>query len=193
MYDKAIKDMEAGTGIYDMVYIEQDIIYAYLARNFLVDITKALKDEPIAEGSGLLRGEPHDLRQLLQERRRRPLRRPDGSLHQDLPLSDRPLQRPGDPGRLQGQDRPRPGARDDARGVHGDRRVLHRVGQGHGLDLWGTTAQAHTGHPASWYEFFGVDRPDLRRLQLGHQPGSELRRHGRERRQDEQRTRPRRR
>jgi multiple sugar transport system substrate-binding protein len=21
-------------------------------------------------------------------------------------------------------------------------------------ELWGTTAQAHTGHPASWYEFF---------------------------------------
>lgn len=46
MYDKAIKDMEAKTGIYDMVYIEQDIIYAYLARNFLVDITKTLKDDP---------------------------------------------------------------------------------------------------------------------------------------------------
>ena len=28
MYDKAIKDMEANTGIYDFVYIEQDIIYS---------------------------------------------------------------------------------------------------------------------------------------------------------------------
>src|SRR6187431_2251943 len=46
MYDKAIKDMEAKTGLYDMVYIEQDIIYAYLSRNFLVDITKSLKDDP---------------------------------------------------------------------------------------------------------------------------------------------------
>ena len=46
MYDKAIKDMEAKTGIYDFVYIEQDIIYAYLSRNFLVDITKSLKDKP---------------------------------------------------------------------------------------------------------------------------------------------------
>jgi len=46
MYDKAIKDMEAGTGIYDVVYIEQDIIYAYLARNFLTDATKSLKDKP---------------------------------------------------------------------------------------------------------------------------------------------------
>ncbi len=46
MYDKAIKDMEAGTGIYDMVYIEQDIIYAYLNRNFLTNITQSLKDMP---------------------------------------------------------------------------------------------------------------------------------------------------
>src|SRR4029450_14157838 len=46
MYDKAIKDMEAKTGIYDFVYIEQDIIYSYLSRNFLVDITKSLKDDP---------------------------------------------------------------------------------------------------------------------------------------------------
>ena len=46
MYDKAIKDMEAKTGLYDFVYIEQDIIYSYLSRNFLVDITKSLKDDP---------------------------------------------------------------------------------------------------------------------------------------------------
>ena len=46
MYDKAIKDMEANTGIYDFVYIEQDIIYSYLARDFLVDLTQALEDNP---------------------------------------------------------------------------------------------------------------------------------------------------
>jgi multiple sugar transport system substrate-binding protein len=46
MYDKAIKDMEAGSGIYDFVYIEQDIIYSYLSRNFLVNITQALKEKP---------------------------------------------------------------------------------------------------------------------------------------------------
>jgi multiple sugar transport system substrate-binding protein len=46
MYDKAIKDMEAKTGIYDFVYIEQDIIYSYLSRKFLVDISKSLADDP---------------------------------------------------------------------------------------------------------------------------------------------------
>ena len=44
MYDKAIKDMEADTGIYDFVYIEQDIIYSYLDRDFLVNITQSLQD-----------------------------------------------------------------------------------------------------------------------------------------------------
>src|ERR671911_739623 len=44
MYDKAIKDMQANTGIYDFVYIEQDIIYSYLANDFLVDITQTLQD-----------------------------------------------------------------------------------------------------------------------------------------------------
>lgn len=46
MYDKAIKDMEANTGIYDFVYIEQDIIYAYLDRDFLVNISQSLADNP---------------------------------------------------------------------------------------------------------------------------------------------------
>ena len=122
--------MEAETGIYDMVYIEQDIIYAYLARNFLVDITKALKDDPSLKAPDFDEDALHHLRRLLQERRRRPLRRPDGSLHQDLPLPDRPLQRSRGPGRLQGEDRQGPGAGDDPRGIHRDRRVLHRVGQG---------------------------------------------------------------
>ena len=27
-------------------------------------------------------------------------------------------------------------------------------GKDNGLELWGTTVQAHSGHPSSWYEFF---------------------------------------
>ena len=46
MYNKAIKDMEANTGIYDFVYIEQDIIYTYLARDFLVNLSQMLADNP---------------------------------------------------------------------------------------------------------------------------------------------------
>lgn len=46
MYDKSIKDMEMGTGIYDFVYVEQDIIYSYLNRGFLTDITTFMKEHP---------------------------------------------------------------------------------------------------------------------------------------------------
>ena len=46
MFDKAIKDMEANTGIYDFVYIEQDIIYSYLDRDFLVNISEGLAANP---------------------------------------------------------------------------------------------------------------------------------------------------
>jgi multiple sugar transport system substrate-binding protein len=44
MYNKAIKDMEAGTGIYDFVYIEQDIVYSYLDKDFLVNISQELQN-----------------------------------------------------------------------------------------------------------------------------------------------------
>jgi multiple sugar transport system substrate-binding protein len=48
-YDKAIKDMEAGTGIYDFVYIEQDIVYAYLKQKYLRNMTQELaKNKAIA-------------------------------------------------------------------------------------------------------------------------------------------------
>jgi multiple sugar transport system substrate-binding protein len=46
MYSKAINDMQAGTGIYDFVYIEQDIIYSYLANSYLTNLTQMLKDNP---------------------------------------------------------------------------------------------------------------------------------------------------
>ena len=53
MYNKAIKDMEANTGIYDFVYIEQDIIYTYLARDFLTNLTQMLADNPELAVAGL--------------------------------------------------------------------------------------------------------------------------------------------
>jgi multiple sugar transport system substrate-binding protein len=49
-YDKAIKDMESGTGIYDFVYVEQDIVYAYLQQKYLRNMTQELaKNKAIAD------------------------------------------------------------------------------------------------------------------------------------------------
>ena len=46
MYTKAINDIQAGSGIYDFIYLEQDIVYTYLAQNWLVNHTKLMAEKP---------------------------------------------------------------------------------------------------------------------------------------------------
>ena len=46
MYDKSTRDMATGKGAYDFVYIEQDIFYASLAQNFLVNLSTMLDKNP---------------------------------------------------------------------------------------------------------------------------------------------------
>ena len=154
MYDKAIKDMEAGTGLYDMVYIEQDIIYAYLSRNFLVDVTQSLADKPelkaptyddanfttfanYFKGSdGHLFGVPMEAFLKLYLYRK--------DLFQDPAIMEAYKAKTG---------------KDLAPATtHADYTAIAEFfteyGKEKGLELWGSTAQAHTGHAASWYEFF---------------------------------------
>lgn len=154
MYDKAIKDMEAKTGIYDMVYIEQDIIYAYLARDFLVDITKSLKDDPslkapeydethfttfanyFKNADGDLFGIPMEAFIKLY------LYRTD--LFNDPAIKEAFKAETG-------KDLAPAKTHEDYTQIA---EFFTKWGKDHDLELWGTTAQAHTGHPASWYEFF---------------------------------------
>lgn len=154
MYDKAIKDMEAGTGIYDMIYIEQDIVYAYMARNFLVDLTKALADKPDLKAANYdeanfttfadnFRGANGELYGVPMEAFIKVyLYRTD--LFNDPEVQAAFKEKTG---------------KDLAPATnHADYAEIAQFftqwGKDKGLDLWGTTAQAHTGHPASWYEFF---------------------------------------
>lgn len=154
MYDKAIKDMEAGTGIYDMVYIEQDIVYFYLARDFLVDVTAALNEKPDLKAAGFdeanfttfadnFRGENGNLYGVPMEAFIKIyLYRTD--------LFDDPD--------IQAAFKEKTGKDLMPATNHADYAEIAEFftayGQENGMDLWGTTAQAHTGHPASWYEFF---------------------------------------
>ena len=154
MYDKAIKDMEAKTGIYDMVYIEQDIIYAYLARDFLVDITKSLKDDPSLKApdydethfttfanyfknkDGDLFGVPMEAFIKLY------LYRTD--LFNDPAIKEAFKKETG-------KDLVPAKTHEEYTQIA---EFFTKWGKDNGQELWGTTAQAHTGHPASWYEFF---------------------------------------
>ncbi|MDO5642079.1 MAG: extracellular solute-binding protein [Paracoccus sp. (in: a-proteobacteria)] len=153
MYDKAIKDMEARTGIYDMVYIEQDIVYAYLARNFLINLTQTLEEKPE------LRAPSYDETRLTSFADNF---RQDGDLY-GMPMEafiKTYLYRTdlfGDPA-IQAAYKEKTGKDLAPATTHEDYTAIAEFftewGRENGGDLWGTTAQAHTGHPASWYEFF---------------------------------------
>jgi len=154
MYDKAIKDMEAQTGIYDVVYIEQDIIYAYLSRNFLVDVTKSLKDDPSLKAPGYDETHFTTFANYFKNK--------DGDLfgvpieaflktylyRTDL-FSDPAVQEAFK--KETGKDLAPAKTHEEYTQTA---EFFTKWGKDHGEQLWGTTAQAHTGHPASWYEFF---------------------------------------
>ena len=154
MYDKAIKDMEAKTGIYDMVYLEQDIVYAYLSRNFLVDVTAALKDHPDLKAPAYseenfttfaenFRGENGDLYGIPMEAFIKVyLYRKDLFNDPDIQAAFK---------EKTGKDLKPATTHEDYAEIA---EFFTEYGKENNMDLWGTTAQAHTGHPASWYEYF---------------------------------------
>ncbi len=154
MYDKAIKDMEANTGIYDFVYIEQDIIYSYLARDFLVDITKMLEENPnlkspdfdiekfttfidnFKDEQGHVYGIPMEAFVKVY------LYRKD--------LFDDPEAKEAFKAKYNRELAPAKNHQE----YRDIAEFFTQWGKDKGQELWGTTVQAHTGHPASWYEFF---------------------------------------
>ena len=154
MFDKAIKDMEASTGIYDMAYIEQDIIYSYLSRNFLTDLTQFLADNPdlkaatydesnfttfadyFKDDAGHLYGVPMEAFLKVYLYRTDLFNDPE----------------------IQAEFKEKTGRDLVPAKTHAEyaevAQFFTAYGEENDLDLWGTTAQAHTGHVASWYEYF---------------------------------------
>ncbi len=55
MYNKALNDIQAGRGIYDFVYLEQDIVNMYLAQGWLVNLSQLMNfnRELVYEAFGL--------------------------------------------------------------------------------------------------------------------------------------------
>jgi multiple sugar transport system substrate-binding protein len=153
MYDKAIKDMEANTGIYDFVYIEQDIIYSYLARDFLVDISKSLTDmselkapnvdfadftsfaDYFKNADGDLFGVPMEAFTKMYLYRKDLFNDPD----------------------IQAAFKEKYGYDLAPATTHQQYQEIAdfftQYGKDNNMELWGTTVQGSTGHPASTYEF----------------------------------------
>jgi multiple sugar transport system substrate-binding protein len=153
MYDKAIKDMEANTGVYDFVYIEQDIIYSYLARNFLVDITKTLTEKANLKSPTF---DPSQFTNFIDN-----FKNADGDIF-GVPMEafvkiylyrkdlfDDPANREAFKAKYNYDLAPATNHqqyRDIAE-------FFTEYGKEKGMELWGTTVQANTGHPSSFYEF----------------------------------------
>jgi len=158
-YDKAIKDMEAQTGIYDFVYVEQDIIYAYLANQYLANVTQMLADNPNLASPDFdvnkfttfidyFKGENGDLFGVPMEAFIKiMLYRTD--------LFDDPAVKEAFQAQYGYDLAP---ATDYTQ--YGDiAEFFTQWGKDNDMDLWGTTVQAVTGHPASFYEVFETILP----------------------------------
>ncbi|MEM1129284.1 MAG: extracellular solute-binding protein [Pseudomonadota bacterium] len=170
MFDKAIKDMEAGTGIYDMVYIEQDIIYSYLARDFLVNLTGLLADNADLQAPTYSEDNFTTFADYFKDA--------DGNLY-GVPMEafiKVYLYRTdlfNDP-EIQAAFKEKSGRDLVPATTHDEYSEIAQFftdyGQENDMDLWGTTAQAHTGHVASWYEYFESVAPTFGVYQWGIDP-----------------------
>ena len=162
MYNNAIQDMEANTGIYDFVYIEQDIIYSYLARDFLVNVTQALADNPNLASPDF---DADEFTSFVDY-----FRAPDTGDVFGVPMEAFVkvyLYRSdlfGDP---------------DIQAAFADQygydlapattfaqyrdiaEFFAAYGEENDMQLWGTTVQATSGHPASFYEFVETIAPSF--------------------------------
>jgi multiple sugar transport system substrate-binding protein len=161
MYDKAIKDMEANTGIYDFVYIEQDIIYQYLYNDYLTNISQALTDNTALKAPNVdfadftsfadnFKGANGDLFGVPMEAfTKMYLYRKD--LFADAAIQEAFSAKYGydlAPATTHTQ------YRDIAE-------FFTAYGQENDMQLWGTTVQGSTGHPASTYEFLETIGPSF--------------------------------
>ena len=153
MYDKAIKDMEAGSGIYDFVYIEQDIIYSYLSRDFLVNLSQGLKDNPqlaspdfgvdkftsfinyFKNDAGDVFGVPMEAFIKVY------LYRTDLFNNEEIKAAYKAET---------GNDLAPATTHEEYTAIA---KFFTEYGQANDMELWGTTVQAASGHPSSFYEY----------------------------------------
>lgn len=152
MYDKAIKDMQANTGIYDFVYVEQDIVYSYLAQDFLINLTEMLSSNEALQAPDFnfddftsfidyFKDDAGNVFGVPMEAFIKPyLYRAD--LFNDEAIKTAFQEQYGY--------ELTPATTFEQYQDIAD--FFTAYGEENGMDLWGTTLQASTGHPASTYE-----------------------------------------
>ncbi len=155
MYDKAIKDMEAATGIYDFVYIEQDIIYGYLAQDYLVDLTQMLDDNPDLVSPDF---SIDDFTTFIDS-----FIKPENSHLYGVPMEAfvKPylyrtdlFEDPDIMAAFEAEYGYALAPATDHQQYTDIAKFFTAYGEANDMDLWGSTVQAASGHPSSFYEVF---------------------------------------
>jgi multiple sugar transport system substrate-binding protein len=172
-YSQVQEIIESGGETYDYIYIEQDLIYSYLARGLLVDLTQTLQENPPLVSpefnpvdftnfidafkdptTGHLYGVPIEAFIKIYVYREDLFEDPDiqaaFAAKYNYPLA---------PAVTFTQ------YRDIAA-------FFTTYGREKDIALWGTTVQAAVGHPASFYEFFETILPSFGVYNWGINPAS---------------------
>jgi multiple sugar transport system substrate-binding protein len=159
-YDKAIKDMEAATGIYDFVYTEQDIIYAYLANEYLTNVTQMLKDNPNLKAADFDENKLTTFANYFKD--------PDTGDLYGVPMEafikimlyrTDLFDDPAAQETFQAQYGYDLAPATNYQQYADIAEFFTQWAQDNDMEMWGTTVQAVTGHPASFYEVFETILP----------------------------------
>jgi multiple sugar transport system substrate-binding protein len=160
MYDKAIRDMEAGTGIYDFVYIEQDIIYGYLANEYLVNLTEGLEANPDLQAPGFSFDDFTSFIDYFRGAESGDVYGVPMEAFIKIYLYRTDLFNDAD---IQAAFEEEYGYELAPATTHQEYRDIAvfftEYGEANDMDLWGTTVQAASGHPSSFYEVFETVTP----------------------------------
>ncbi len=162
MYDKEIKDMESGSGIYDFIYIEQDIVYAYMTKNLLVSIDKMAKDNAKLVRKGFKWADFTAFANYFKDPKTGDMTGVPMESFLKTTLYRKDLF--GDP-KIKSAFKAKYGyelAPPTTFQQYKDMAVFFtQYGKDKKLELWGTTMQAHTGHPSSFYEVYETIMPSF--------------------------------
>lgn len=153
MYNNAINDMQAGTGIYDFVYIEQDIVYAYLARDFLVDLTQFTADNPDLAYEGFSFDNFNTFIDYFKDAEEHVFGIPMEAFIKVYAYRTDLFEDPDIMAAFEteyGYALAPATTHDQYRDIS---EFFTAYGAENDMELWGTTVQAANGHPASWYEW----------------------------------------
>lgn len=162
MYERSLLDLQQGTGTYDFVYIEQDLIYSYLAQGFLVDLSTLLAEN---EELTLPDFNPVDFTSFINE-----FRDPKTQQLYGVPIEAFPkvyiyrkdlFENPELQTSFLAQYNYPLSPAITVQQYQDNAKFFTDYGHANNLDLWGTTVQGAVGHPSSFYEFFETIAPSF--------------------------------